>query len=179
MHRGQARRVLAGVVVVSAALGFGSAKVVASLVDARPELEMTALGPMSIHLPEDVGPWEKVPTSVFGALSGSAALGGAVIDGAWGMRAPGAVVITVFTAAGGTHAGVESVRASVPDDEDADWAGDAEHIAGGTVSDGVRELMLVVEASDGDLVIMSLSAPVSAFESGTLEDAFRTSQVEG
>lgn len=143
-----------------------------------PSVQRTAVGPLHIHLPEDLGPWTKVPASSFASIRGSDALGGAVIDGAWGEMAPGAVLVTVLRAASGTHAGVASVRDSIPAADGITWDGGRDHAAGQQVSGGVRELMLAVESGDGDLVIVSVSAPEDAFTSGTLLEAFRTSSVD-
>lgn len=143
-----------------------------------PRVERTAVGPLHIHLPEDLGPWTSVSASSFDSIRGSDALGGAVIDGAWGEMAPGAVLVTVLTAASGTHGGVDAVRDSIPSADGIAWDGNRDHATGQQVSGGVRELMLAVEADDGDLVIVSVSAPEEAFESGTLLEAFRTARVD-
>jgi len=100
-----------------------------------------------------------------------------VLSLAWGDVAPGPVVVTVFTAAAGSHGGLDSVAATIPRDEDVTWSGRAARAVGVEVTDGVRDLMLAVETSDGDLVILSVSAPVAAFDSGTLQESFRTARV--
>src|SRR5665648_816055 len=97
------------------------------------------------------------------ALAGGAP-GGMMIDSAWGAVAPGPVVVTVFTAVAGSHGGLDSAAATIPRDEDVTWSGRAAHAIG-------------VEVSDGDLVILSVSAPVAAFDSGTLQESFRTARV--
>lgn len=134
------------------------------------------MGPMLIHLPADLGPWTTAPSDSFDAVRGSDSL---VIDGAWGAMAPGPVVVTVLTAKEGTHGGVAAIAESMPDAGDVEWDGRQDHAVGTDVADGVRELMLAVESDDGDLVILSVSGPVSAFDSGTLEEAFRTSRLGG
>lgn len=177
MTRRQANLALVLVGVLSLALGGGAAAVVQSIAFAPDEVQRTALGPVQIHLPDDVGPWSTVPGSSFDDLRAGGAPGGMMIDSAWGAVAPGLVVVTVFTAAAGSHGGLDSVAATIPRDEDVTWSGRAAHAIGVEVTDGVRDLMLAVETSDGDLVILSVSAPVAAFDSGTLQESFRTARV--
>jgi|GEM_PF-2716563 len=169
---------LTGIAVLAMVLGSAAGAGVRSVTVPTDELPRTEVGPLLIHLPEDAGPWTEVPTSRFESVRGSDSLGGAVIDGAWGVTAPGPVVVTVLTAAAGTHGGVASVRASIPPG-DVGWDGSRDHAAGEVVADGVRELMLAVESDDGDLVILSVSAPEDAFASGSLLEAFRTARLAG
>jgi len=177
LTRRQASLALVLVGVLSLALGGGAAAVVKSVVSAPDEAERTALGPVQIHLPDDIGPWTTVPGSSFDDLRAGGAPGGTMIDSAWGVVAPGPVVVTVFSAAAGSHGGLDSVAATIPRDEGVTWSGRAAHAVGAEVTDGVRDLMLAVETSDGDLVILSVSAPVAAFDSGTLQESFRTARV--
>lgn len=136
----------------------------------------TELGPVTIALPDDLGPW--TPTSAAAAAELRESWSGAVeIDGVWGSLAPGSVVVTVLTAQAGSHGGVAQFEGSVPDADEALWAGDREHASGGRTVEDLRELVLVVESGDGDLVVLSVSGPLDAFASGSLEDAFRTAQV--
>lgn len=170
--------ILAGLAVLALLLGAGVGAVVSGATDPEVGPERTALGPVSIALPDDVGPWEPVPADSFDAVRASDALGDAVISGAWGEVAPGAVVVTVLTAAAGTHGGLDSVRGSVPTGE-AGWDGRRDHAVGEEVlPDGVRVLMLAVESDAGDLVIVSVSGPEEAFESGSLVAAFRDLDVD-
>ena len=84
-----------------------------------------------------------------------------------------------MTAEAGTHGGLTAVGASIPSVPGVDWDGAQRHVAGAVVGDGVRELLLVLEAPGGDLVIVSVSGPPEAFDSGTLQEAFRTAVLDG
>ena len=176
--RRQARLTLVAVAALSFALGSGAAALVGTR-DKQPLVEMTALGPILIHLPDDLGPWSAVPGSNFDPVRGSDALRGAVIDGAWGVVAPTAVVVTVMTTKAGTHGGLTAVGASIPSVPGVQWDGAQRHVAGVVVGDGVRELLLVLEVPGGELVIVSVSGPLEAFDSGTLQEAFRTAVLDG
>lgn len=176
--RRQARLTLVAVAAFSFALGTGAAALVGTR-DKRPPVEMTSLGPILIHLPDDLGPWSAVPGSSFDPVRGSDALRGAVIDGAWGVVAPTAVVVTVMTTKPGTHGGLTAVGASIPSVPGVQWDGAQRHVAGVVVGDGVRELLLVLEAPGGELVIVSVSGPPEAFDSGTLQEAFRAAVLDG
>src|SRR5665648_383007 len=116
MTRRQANLALVLVGVLSLALGGGASAVVQSIAFAPDEVQRTALGPVQIHLPDDVGPWSTVPGSSFDDLRAGGAPGGMMIDSAWGAVAPGLVVVTVFTAAAGSHGGLDSVAATIPRD---------------------------------------------------------------
>ena len=111
---------LAGVAVLALVLGSAAGAMVRAAGDDPPVVRRTAVGPMLIHLPEDLGPWTPVPAGYFDAMRES---GGTVIDGAWGEMAPGGVVVTVLTAAEGTHGGVASVQESIPAAGEAVWDG--------------------------------------------------------
>jgi len=89
MTRRQANLALVLVGVLSLALGGGAAAVVQSVVFAPDEVERTALGPVQIHLPDDVGPWSTVPGSSFDDLRAGGAPGGTMIDSAWAPSRPG------------------------------------------------------------------------------------------
>lgn len=137
----------------------------------------TELGPVTVTLPTALGPW--VPASSAAASELRTTWTGPVaLDGVWGQLTPGSVMVTVLTAAAGSHGGVAQFERSVPQDEPAVWAGDREHAAGARVVDGVRELVLVTQTTAGDLVILSVSGPEDAFTSGELAEAFRTLRVE-
>lgn len=177
LTRRAAAAALAGVAALGLVLGTAAGAAVRSVTQGDVALDRTAVGPVLIHLPEDIGPWARVPSDSFDAVRASDALGGAVIGGAWGEMAPGPVVVTVLTADAGTHGGVASVRASIPAG-DVTWAGGREHAVGEVVNDGVRELMLAVESDEGDLVIVSVSGPEDAFDSGSLVAAFESLDVE-
>jgi hypothetical protein len=165
-----------------AAFGIGSevgSAVRALRADRSVAVDLTELGPVRVHLPEDVGPWTMVPQESFDDVGQGDGIGGATIDGAWGAVAPGAVVVTVLSAEAGRHGGIASVRDSVPTSEEITWSGNEDHVAGMQVADGVRELILAAVSDSGDLVILSVSAPQDAFASGTLDEAFRTAQLDG
>ena len=131
---------------------------------------------MTIDLPDDVGPWVPAADAAAAQLRESWA-GPVGIDGVWGVLAPGSVVVTVLTAQVGSHGGVAQFEGSVPGEDDTLWSGDREHASGSRLVDGLRELVLVVEAADGDLVVLAVSGPRDAFASGSLEKAFRTARV--
>ncbi|KGM15100.1 hypothetical protein N867_12050 [Actinotalea fermentans ATCC 43279 = JCM 9966 = DSM 3133] len=134
------------------------------------------LGPVTITLPEELGPWSTTsPDAVRELRAGWT--GPVELDGVWGRLAPGSVVVTVLTAEAGAHGGVEQFRASVPQDDAVDWTGGREHASGARVSGDDRELVLVTETEAGDLVVLSVSGPEDAFESGQLTQAFRTATV--
>lgn len=179
--RRRAELVLALTTAVALGLGTGAAAAVAALTDAddsagvEADGTVTELGPVEISLPDDVGPW--TPASDEAAAALRAAWAGPVdLDGVWGVLAPGSVVVTVLTAEAGSHGGVAQFEGSVPAGE-ALWSGDREHASGSRTVDDLRELVLVVEADDGDLVVLSVSGPASAFDSGTLTEAFRTAEI--
>lgn len=177
LPRRAASLALACIAALALVLGSAAGAGVRSVTDTTEPVERTAVGPLLIHLPDDLGPWLEVPASSFEAVRGSDNLGGAVIDGAWGVMAPGPVVVSVLSATAGTHGGVASVRASIPEG-DLEWDGDREYAAGELVADGVRELMLAVESDEGALVIVSVSGPEDAFASGALLEAFRTARLD-
>lgn len=169
--------------VVALGLGTGAGAAVEALTDAdadssdAPAVTGTAteLGPVTITLPDDLGPW--TPASDAAAAELRAAWTGPVeLDGVWGVLAPGSVVVTVLTAEAGSHGGVAQFEGSVPAGE-AVWSGDREHASGSRTVDDLRELVLVVEADGGDLVVLSVSGPRSAFASGSLAEAFRTAWI--
>lgn len=168
--------------VVALVLGVGAGAAVDTLAGEAPERVVvtgtaTAVGPVTMTLPAALGPW--VPASTEAAQEVRASWQGPVeLDGVWGVLAPGSVVVTVLTAAAGTHGGVAQVEGSVPDDEPAPWAGRVPHASGAAEADGQREMVLVVETDDGDLVVLSVCGPVEAFDSGSLAEAFRTARVE-
>jgi hypothetical protein len=177
--------VLLGVTAAAAlVLGSGAGAAVHALTDdgvaaagpATAGTQETELGPVTIALPEDLGPW--APASAAAAAQLREGWDGAVgIDGVWGALAPGSVVVTVLTTEAGGHGGVAQFEGSVPGEDEALWAGDGEHASGSRTTDGLRELVLVTETSDGDLVVLSVSGPVDAFASGSLVEAFRTAEV--
>ena len=180
LPRRTARLALAGVAAV--ALGMGSAvgaavEAVSTPSVAAPPADTTVLGPVRIDLPDEAGPWTAVPEDRFAPVRDSDALGGADIDGTWGVMAPGEALLTVLTAAEGSHGGLASVRESVPVGE-VEWNGGRDHVVGEVTSEGVRVLLLAVVADDGRLVIVSLSAPTAAFGSGALEAAFTALRVD-
>lgn len=176
LSRRTANLALAAAAGLAMVAGSAAGAAVQSVTDS-PQVAHARLGPVRIHLPDDVGPWSTVPESSFDRVRGSDDVGGAVIDGAWGAMAPGAVVVTVLTADDGTHGGVASVRDSIPESDEVTWASGRDHAAGEVVDGGVRELMLAVEC-EGDLVILSVSGPEDAFDSGSLLEAFRTALVD-
>lgn len=168
--------------VVALVLGVGAGAAVDTLAGEAPERVVvtgtaTAVGPVTMTLPAALGPW--VPASTEAAQEVRASWQGPVeLDGVWGVLAPGSVVVTVLTAAAGTHGGVAQVEGSVPDDEPAPWAGGREHASGTRVTGDVHELVLVTETGTGELVILSVAGPEEAFASGELAEAFRTARVE-
>lgn len=157
-------------------MGAGSAALAGSG-SVPPVVVLTTLGPVSVHLPDDVGPWSVVPTGALDPLHMSDALGGAEVDGMWGAVAPGAVVVTVLTAVP-SRPGAAVGAVAVPGAGAVTWSGRHPHVAGAHDVNGMRELMLAVAGSDDLLVILSLCGPVAAFESGTLAEAFRTATVD-
>lgn len=161
------------------ALGSGAGLAVRTLGadDPSPGLQ-TVLGPVSLPLPAELGPWTTVTDAQAAELLDGATLGPVDITGVWGALAPGDLVVTVLGVAAGSHGGVDQFRASVPSAEQVEWSGRAVHAAGAQVTAGTRELVLVAEASDGDLVILSVSGPVRAFSSGALDAAFRAARVD-
>lgn len=173
---------LAATTAVALGLGTGAGAAVEALTtdagtsDAPPVAgTATELGPVTITLPDELGPW--TPASDAAAAELRAAWTGAVeLDGVWGVLAPGSVVVTVLTAEAGSHGGVAQFEDSVPAGE-AVWSGDREHASGSRTVDDLRELVLVVEAEGGDLVVLSVSGPRSAFASGSLAEAFRTARI--
>lgn len=142
------------------------------------------LGPVTLDLPGSLGPWStRVPTAGSAGPGGSVAeasvdVPGVEVDGVWGALAPGGLVVTVLTVRAGTHGGVEQYGASVPTDAEARWSGGREHASGSGTRDGVREDVLVVEASDGALVVLSVAGPTEAFASGELAAAFAAARVD-
>lgn len=180
--RRRAELALALATVVALGLGSGAgAAVVALTADAddvdtaRATGTVTELGPVTITLPDDVGPWTPASDEAAAELRG-AWTGPVELDGVWGALAPGSVVVTVLTAEAGGHGGVAQFADSVPTAE-APWSGDREHASGSRTVDDLRELVLVVEAGDGELVVLSVSGPRSAFASGSLSEAFRTARI--
>jgi len=162
--------------LVAIVLGSGTAAAVrGARVAEEPEVETTSLGPVAIHLPDDAGPWRLASEEAARAIR-EAHAGPVEIDGVWGALGDDGVVVTVLEAAPGTHGGIEQFRPSVPEGE-AEWSGHRAHAAGAAVVDGVRELVLVVEAPDGALVVLSVCGPEDAFASGSLAEAFRTARV--
>lgn len=163
--------------LVGLALGSGAGAAVHALTaeEAPPALHgrLTELGPVSIVLPADHAPWETVAE---GGAAATAASPDTEVEGVWGALAPGSVVVTVLRLAG--PGGADLAVASVPDDEPAPWAGRVPHASGAAEADGQREMVLVVETDDGDLVVLSVCGPVEAFDSGSLAEAFRTARVE-
>lgn len=176
--RRRAELALVVVALVALVLGSGAGAAVRAVTadDAPPVVgERVELGPVALVLPAALGPWDVVSEAEAADLRpGTGAL---VVDGVWGALAPGSVVVTVLRVAEGDHGGLGQVEGSVPRDEPAVWAGGREHAAGATQADGERELVLVVETGDGDLVILSVCGPVAAFGSGELAEAFRTARV--
>lgn len=176
-HRRRVEALLALVAVISLGLGAGAVAAVRTIATPAAEpVELTDLGPVRIHLPDDAGPWVLASTEETEAIR-DAGRGPLEIDAVWGALGSRGVAVTVLSAAAGTHPGVEALRASVPSQEAAEWAGDRAHAAGAEVIDHVRELVLVVEAEDGDLVILSVCGPTTAFRSGSLVEAFRMAQL--
>ena len=169
---------LVAVVAFSFAAGIGLAGLVLSPASDS-VAGSTALGPVRIVLPEEVGPWSEVPTDRFEVLRHSAALGNAVIDEAWGAVTADAVVVSVLTAAAGTHDGLDAVSGPFDEAHSLGWDGAQPYRAGWQESDGVRELVLVVERGDGALVMLSVSGPVAAFASGALAAAFFGARLSG
>lgn len=180
--RRRAEAILGVTAAAALVLGTGAGAAVEALTDdaataADGEVaQLTELGPVTIALPDDVGPWAPAPAAAAAELRESWD-GPVEIDGVWGALAPGSLVVTVLTAEAGSHGGVAQFEGSVPGEDDALWAGDGEHAAGSRTADDLRELVLVVESGDGDLVVLSVSGPPDAFASGSLAEAFRTAQV--
>lgn len=178
LTRGQARVVLAGAAVVAMAAGFGSAALAVGTGDTEePVAGGSRLGPVRIDLPDELGPWSAAPTGGLESLRGSQALSGTPVDGAWGRVAPDALVVTVLTADAGQHGGLTGVTGPFDRDSQIDWDGRRPHLAGAATTGGIRELVLVTQTDEGDLVLLSVSGPVEAFASGALEEAFRTARV--
>lgn len=179
--RRRAEVVLALAAVVALALGTGAGAAVEALADDPPAGPgvtgvATELGPVTITLPESLGPWVAASDDAVAGLRASWT-GPVELDGVWGRLASGSLVVTVLTAEAGSHGGVDQFADSVPDGPAADWADDREHASGSRVVDGVRELVLVTETGEGALVILSVSGPQAAFGSGELAEAFRTADV--
>lgn len=179
--RRRAELALAVSAAVALALGTGAGAAVEALADAPATIAVPGsaveLGPVRITLPEELGPWATTsPDAVRELRAGWT--GPVEIDGVWGRLAPGSVVVTVLTAGPGAHGGLEQFRASVPQDDPVEWAGRRDHASGARVSGEDRELVLVTETEAGDLVILSVSGPADAFESGQLTEAFRTATVQ-
>ena len=173
--------VLALAAATALALGTGAGVAVDALTVDRPDDPVlagvaTELGPVTITLPEAQGPWVAVSDDAVAALRESWT-GPVDLVGVWGRLAPESLVVTVLTAEAGSHGGVDQFASSVPDGPAAEWADDREHASGSRVVDGVRELVLVTETSDGALVVLSVSGPQAAFGSGELAEAFRTADV--
>lgn len=177
LSRGWAHCAVVLLGVLTMLLGAGSAALVRP--DPGPSsVAQTAVGPLNIHLPDDVGPWTVVPSDSLERLRSSDALGGAEVEQAWGAIAPGTVVLTVLTAAPRSPGAAVGALATITGEGDASWSGRAPHVVGVQEANGVRELILAVAVSDDLLVIASLSGPVTAFASGTLNEAFRTASVD-
>lgn len=166
---------LAALVVGS---GAGLAVRAVGSADGGAPAHLTTLGPVSLDLPAALGPWSTVTDAEAQDLLDRTALGRVEINGIWGALAPGSLVVTVLTAQAGTHGGVDQFRESVPTQDPAEWSGGREHASGAQVRAGVREMVLVTEAGDGDLVILSVSGPPDAFASGALTEVFRSARVE-
>ncbi|WP_155859425.1 hypothetical protein [Cellulomonas sp. KRMCY2] len=133
----------------------------------------TALGPVSIVLPRELGPWTVVPEDTFAEIRGQASTSGFTIDAVWGAVAPGDLIVTVMRSQ--AHYGVESLTGPFDDNAvDLPWNGSAPHVAGSADTDGLRELLLAVELEDGGLAVLSISGPVASFAGGELEEAFRS-----
>lgn len=179
--RRRAELALALSAAVALALGTGAGVAVDAMTgsDAGPTVTGTVaeLGPVTMTVPADLGPWVAVSDDAARDLRASWT-GPVELDGVWGRLAPGSVMVTVLTAAAGAHGGVEQFERSVPQDGPAEWSGSQAHASGSRVVDGVRELVLVTQTDEGDLVILSVSGPQSAFASGELAEAFRTARVE-
>lgn len=180
--RRRAELVLAASAAVALGLGVGTGAGVdrmthrddvGQVVDGR----TTALVPVTITLPTALGPWVPASSAAVRELR-ETWTGPVELDGVWGQLTPGSVMVTVLTAEAGTHGGVDQFGRSVPQDEPAPWADGRDHASGARVLEGVRELVLVTQTSTGDLVIVSVSGPQDAFESGELVEAFRTLRVE-
>lgn len=178
LTRGQARVLLAGAAVVAMAAGYGSAALAVGT-GAPEELVVggSRLGPVRIDLPDELGPWEAAPAAGLDAVRSSQALGGTPVDGAWGRVAPDALVVTVLTADAGRHGGLTGVTGPFDRDSQIEWDGRRPHLAGAATAGGIRELVLVTQTDEGDLVLLSVSGPVEAFASGSLEEAFRAARV--
>lgn len=164
--------VLALSAAVALACGTGAAATVDALTTPQaPSVAVPTraaeLGPVTIDLPADVGPWTRASDTALAALRQGE------VDDAWGMVAPGSVVVTVLVT--GDHGGVAEV--DLPGEDPALWAGERAHTAGLRVTGEVRELVLVAESGDGALVVLSVSGPPEAFASGSLAEAFRTARV--
>lgn len=178
----QARAGMAAVATVALLCGVGFGALV--LPGGRPgpaptaAPEGTPLGPVTVVLPEDLGPWVAVPAARMEEVREAASGGGLVLDGAWGAVAPGDVVVTVMTAPAGAHAGVASVTGPFSAGRlDPPWPGPAPHRAGVHVADGVREGVLALEAPDGHLVILSVSGPSDALDAAVAGATLRTVRV--
>ncbi|WP_232229720.1 hypothetical protein, partial [Cellulomonas bogoriensis] len=136
----------------------------------------TALGPVSLVLPADLGPWAPVPEERLVALREGVAGDGPDLDGVWGWVAPDGVLVTVLTAAAGAHSGVDHVEGPFAPDQriDVPWRGGARHVAGSEVVDGVRVVVLAAELQDGTLAVISVSGPDAALEPGRLREVLGT-----
>ncbi|MCL3863199.1 hypothetical protein [Actinotalea sp. K2] len=181
--RARAHALMGGAAVLALAAGMGTAAGVASAVDrsedSPPASVGTILGPFDLTLPAGLEPWEMAPSTTFDLLRETAAASGTVIDGAWGAVARGGVVVTVMTAAPGTHGGLASVVGPWESTDEVVWDGRADHVDGVSEVSGVREVMLAVELGDGTLAMLSVSGPVGSFASGELDELFRTARLVG
>lgn len=182
--RPQARVTMAVVAAVSLACGAGAGAVLTSGLGGADDVptagvgpalpDATLMGPLAVVLPEALGPWNEVTEPRLGAVRDAAADQGVVLDGVWGRIAPEEVVVTVLAAPSGTHGGVRSVSGPFEGEAvDLVWRG-GEHRAGVSTDDGVVEAVLVVEAPDGHLVVLSVSGPVGALSRDEALDVLRT-----
>ncbi len=177
MSRRRAHLVAGVLGVITLTMGAGSAAAWIRTTPPVPPPERTVLGPVSIHLPDDVGPWSAAPDERLDRLRASSALVVVEVDGAWGVVAPGAVVVTVMTAGLPVTGGGEELLPELPNDGWASWtSGRGRHVVGSGVTNGTRSLTLALVGDE--MVILDVSGPVAAFDSGSLRAAFEGAVVE-
>jgi hypothetical protein len=134
------------------------------------------LGPLSIALPAELGPWSPVSGDVFDPVRSGSSTTGLAVEGAWGVLAPGGLVVTVMTVTQGSHRGVAGLTGPFDGAAalDVPWPGPGDHVAGQQVTDGMRELLLAAELDGGQLAVLSVSGPAEMFVDGALERSFAT-----
>ncbi|WP_250448437.1 hypothetical protein [Actinotalea sp. C106] len=183
--RSQARVVLGALALVALTAGVGAAGLISREPDGalragigEPHPGSTEVGPVSLVLPEALGPWAHVPDDRMDALRSTGAGQGMALDGAWGRVAPGGLLLTVLSVEAGSHRGVDGLAGPYEAGTvEVAWRGSASHRTGSRAADGVREIALAVEHPDGYLLLLSVSGPQGAFMSGELQEALSTVRV--